>query len=127
MKNYFNLISLCFILIVFFSCDIFLEENIIDYKIVLNSPADQVTINELDVIFWWEEMEGVEKYNLQVVKPGFDFVENLVADTFVSKNKLELKLSQGSYQWRVSGHNGYYDSDFSVGSFTVDTTAVALK
>jgi hypothetical protein len=95
-------ITSAFLLILFFACrKDFIVENIESKTLTINAPADNLATTVNVVTFWWEPLDVAEKYNLQVVKPNFQSVASLVADTNVTGTKLNLTLQPGTYQWRI--------------------------
>ena len=107
------------------SCREFLEPSISGRAVTLNAPAGSTLTTSYTVNFWWEGVDDALSYRLQVVTPGFDTLQALVADTSVKANKLALTLSPGSYQWRVRAENGSSQTAYSAARrFTVASSSV---
>lgn len=101
----------------------FIVEDIEDKSITVIAPANNLTTTNNQVTFWWEELDGAEKYKIQVVKPSFASVTQIIADTSLSGTKFSLSLQPGSYQWRIQATNAGGSTDFQTYNLTVDTTS----
>ncbi|TAJ09153.1 hypothetical protein DMA11_20665 [Marinilabiliaceae bacterium JC017] len=108
------------------SCDDIMEEDITGEKPVVLSPGQQSKINSEKVTFWWEVLNGAEKYCMQVVKPDFENIEMLVVDTLIDVNKFTASFQHGKYEWRLRAENGGYSTVYVYRSFSVDTTGLNL-
>lgn len=108
----------------YFACtkDVIVKD-ITGKTIAVNSPANNLTTTTNQITFWWEELEGAEKYNLQIVKPSFIALTKLVIDTNLFTNKVNVILTPGSYQWRIKAINGGGTTEYQTYSFKVDTTS----
>lgn len=100
----------------------FVVKDIKDKTLTVNAPADNTSTSNNSITFWWEELDGAEKYNLQIVKPNFNAIQQLVMDTNVAGNKLTVSLSPGIYQWRIKGVNNGGSTPYQVFSLKIDTT-----
>ena len=87
------------------------------------APGDGVSTPNNSITFWWDAIEHVDKYELQIVSPTFASVAALVADTSVTSNKFTIVLNPGSYQWRIRATNNAGSTAYSMRSFTIDTTS----
>lgn len=101
----------------------FIVENIKDKSITINAPANNLVTTTNSVTFWWEALDGAEKYNVQVVKPNFTSVTSIIADTNITGTKLVLTLQPGAYQWRIKAINNGGSTAFQTFNLTVDTTS----
>ncbi len=111
------------LLILLFACrKDFIVEDIKDKTLTVNAPADNTTTSNNSVTFWWELLDGAEKYNIQIVKPNFASVQQLVTDTNVTGNKLTLSLTPGIYQWRIKGVNNGGSTAYQTYNLKIDTT-----
>jgi hypothetical protein len=100
----------------------FVLEDINDKSIVVNAPANNLVSSENTITFWWEVLEGAEKYNIQIVKPDFANVIKLVADTNITSNKYSTTLQPGNYQWRIKAINGGGATAYQVYNLKIDST-----
>jgi hypothetical protein len=89
----------------------------------LLAPANNAVTTSNVITFWWEALEGTEKYNVQVVKPNFASISTIIADTSIVGTKLNVTLQPGAYQWRIRATNSKGSSDYQVFNLTVDTTS----
>ena len=111
------------ILVFFFACQKdFIVKDIKDKTLTVNAPADNTLTSSNSITFWWEELDGAEKYNLQIVKPNFSAIQQLVTDTNVTGNKLTLSLTPGIYQWRIRGVNNGGNTAYQVYNLKIDST-----
>mgnify|MGYP002640848393 CR=1 FL=1 len=115
-----------YIVILFFtcctSCTDIIEPNITDERVVLLAPADKMETIYAAQTFWWEELQSTNSYSLQIVTPGFDYIERLILDTIIENNKFSISLFPGDYQWRVKGINYSYHTAYSTFTLTIDST-----
>lgn len=121
-------IKIGFILLItfafFLSCKKdFVVKDIKNQSVSVNAPANNLVTTSNKVTFWWEELDGAEKYDLQVVKPNFSAVTSIIADTSIAGNKLELTLQPGVYQWRIRATNAGGSTAYQTYNLTVDTTS----
>ncbi len=92
------------ILIGFTSCDVVFEPDISNEDVILNAPTDNVAIYDSVQRFWWEKIEQVEFYNLQIVKPSFEEISVVLLDTLLTELSYDLDMTRtdtGAYVWRV--------------------------
>lgn len=123
MKKIVNYTALfLFIATLFFACDDFVEKDIENETISLLAPGNNLTTVQLTHTFWWDWLEGAEVYNMQIVEGTFSSVTSFVLDTTVSKNKFDVTLHPGSFQWRVRGENNGGVTDYSTFNLTIDST-----
>ena len=59
------------ILFGFLRCDDIFEDDISTENISLYAPSDSIVTKIITHTFWWEEVEGADEYNLQIVTPDF--------------------------------------------------------
>jgi hypothetical protein len=122
MKNLIYIVLAAFI--VFTSCTKeIIVKDIKNKTIVINAPADNFSTTSNALTFWWEPLDGTEKYNLQIVKPNFTTVSQLVVDTEITVTKFKRTLEPGIYQWRLKAINAGGSSAYQTFSFKIDTTS----
>lgn len=100
----------------------FIVKNISKDKINLLSPADSFHAQSSQITFWWDELDGADEYELQIVSPSFNYIQQLLLDSVTSLHQFNMNLSPGTYQWRVRGKNNGYETDYATRTFFVDTT-----
>ncbi|MFY0482524.1 hypothetical protein ACI6PS_07945 [Flavobacterium sp. PLA-1-15] len=102
------------------SCEeILLEEDISEEKIVLVAPANNAQFFSTGVSFAWEELKDADYYHLQIARPNFENPLQIVLDTVVASNSFSFQLNVGAYEWRVSGVNSTYETDYENRFFTI--------
>jgi hypothetical protein len=109
----------------FSRCSEFIEPSISGGQVTLNAPANGALSANYTMNFWWGEVDGALNYRLQVVTPGFDTLQALVADTLIKSNKIALTLAPGNYQWRVRAENGSTQTPYSAARrFTIASSSI---
>ena len=101
----------------------FIVEDISKKSLVINAPANNTTTTLNQVTFWWDELDGAEKYNLQIVKPDFSNAIQLIVDTNIATNKFNYTFKPGKYQWRVKATNAGHSTPYQVFDIKIDTTS----
>ena len=105
------------------SCKDIIEEDLSDDTVQLIAPSDGVVTDVAVQTFWWDELDGALSYDLQVVRPRFDSITQLVLDTTLTETQFSHTLFAGQFQWRVRAVNGSSETSFTTYSLTVDTTS----
>jgi hypothetical protein len=108
MKTINKILFFAFVLIAF-SCEDILEEDISNDTAQILSPLANAQIVSNVVNFQWNKLKGADKYRVQVYGAN----QSIVKDSLVSNTNLTLPLLQGQYQWRVRGENFAYQSAYS--------------
>lgn len=101
----------------------FIEKDIKNETVNIIAPTDSLSTPNNSVTFWWDELDGAVKYNLQIVKPNFNSVIQLIVDTNITTNKFTKILSPGTYQWRIKAINGGGSTVYTTRTLTIDTTS----
>ncbi|NCC74585.1 MAG: hypothetical protein EOM06_14485, partial [Sphingobacteriia bacterium] len=104
-----------------YSCNEIVEEDISGKTVTIISPSDGYSSPSNQVVFWWNKLDGADWYNLQIVKPSFNNVQTIIADTNVTGENFTCLLSFGDYQWRIRPENSAYEGDYVVRSFSVES------
>lgn len=107
------------ILFMLSSCEDFIEKNLAKEKVVLLSPLHMDTLQNT-VSFWWEKVEGVSRYQLELVKNTFDAPILFILDTTIAENSFKTNLSKGKYEWRVKAVNNSSESKATYRQFFID-------
>ena len=118
-KNIFFAVSLIFTVIIFIGCKTFFLPEIKNSYVQINSPIDGFNTSSDVVSFWWEELDGAEKYNLQIVSPNFDTIQRLYLDSMIVVNKFDVSLPAGNYQWRIRAENYDQASNWVTRNLTI--------
>ena len=127
-KGLFKVVQVVAISLILGSCSIIFEEDLSDEVVYVIMPADGTDSDYHPQLFWWETVEGVIKYNLQIVEGDFSNPYALVADTNVAGDKFEIELVPGAYEWRIRGWNNYSETEYFYSLLTIaDTAAINEK
>ena len=119
MKNLNNSFLLVLLLIVLFSCDDILEENITNDVVQITAPTEGVTIDGNTVQFSWQHLDGADDYRIQIIKSN----QVYEIDSLITKNVFTYVLNPGAYQWRIRGENFAYITGYTFPvNFTVETS-----
>jgi len=111
MKNWFAGIIL---LTTLSACETALERRLEGQKVRLLAPANNLVTTDSVHTFYWETMQGADRYQLQVVSPRFDSIARLGVDTIINRNQFGLPLRRNQvYQWRVRALNAGSSSNYS--------------
>jgi hypothetical protein len=97
----------------FSSCEEVLERSLIDKKVILQAPMNNLTTTNTMHDLYWQQMEGATEYEIQVVSPAFDSIARMVIDDTQEELTYNIELEKGVYQWRVRAKNNSTTSDFS--------------
>lgn len=118
----FTVILCCIGLIIACTKD-FIAKDIKNETVSIVAPADNLSTPNNAITFWWDELDGAETYNLQIVKPDFNSIIQLIVDTTLTGNKFNKILTPGTYQWRIKGINGGSSTVYTTRTLKVDTTS----
>lgn len=122
MKTFKNILLLSLLSVITFACDDFIEKNIDNKAVILNSPANNLTTIQLTHTFWWDLLEGAETYNMQIVEGSFSSVTALLLDSNITTNKFDYTLYPGVFQWRVKGINNGSETYYTTFTLTIDSS-----
>ena len=87
MKKIMNFLTLIILVMMMGCTKDFIVKDIKTVTLKINSPSDTLKTQSNLITFWWDEVDGAEKYNLQIVKPNFNSILQLIVDTNVTINK----------------------------------------
>ena len=118
----FILVICCLNLIFISGCSIISESDIRDVPVILIAPSDGVITSVSGQTFCWNYVDEATNYNLQIVSPGFDYIEKLVLDTALTSNKFSMTLDQGVYEWRVNAYNSGYQTQYTAYKLEIENT-----
>ncbi|WP_040254161.1 hypothetical protein [Psychroserpens mesophilus] len=109
MKKTLSYVFIIQLLIIAFSCDDIVEEDIENDTIQTIYPTEGMLIQGNTVQFAWQELDGADEYKVQVI----DANQLLVVDSLVTVTNINFILNPGSYQWRVKGENFAYSTQYT--------------
>ncbi len=96
------------------------HEDISAASINLVAPAAGYTTRDTEINFWWDELEGAQEYELQIVTPSFAAPQALKLDTTITGNTFQWTATPGVYEWRVRGINDQYATGYSAREFNIN-------
>ena len=124
MKKIVNYTLVVFCVSILIACTKdFIQRDIKNDTVSIIAPADNLNTPSNSVTFWWEELEGAETYNLQIVKPSFDSLIQLLVDTTLTGDKFTYSFTPGKYQWRIKATNGGGSTAYVTRNLYIDTTS----
>ncbi|MBL7932784.1 MAG: hypothetical protein JNL60_12820 [Bacteroidia bacterium] len=101
----------------------FIVEDIDNKTLTINAPAADLQTDINTITFWWEPLDGAEEYNLQIVRPDFSKVTQLLLDTSITGTKFNFTFTPGTYQWRLKAANAGHSTAFQTFNIKIDTTS----
>lgn len=104
-------------------CNVFLETDLTNVNVVMKAPTNNLTTTQESQTFWWDYVAGATFYNIQIVSPSFDSVQQLVTDSEVTENTFEMALPPGEYQWTVVAYNNNYQSQSEIFNLTIEESS----
>lgn len=99
------------ILLLFCSCDDLMERDIRNDRVIIIAPYESASVPVGDIRFAWSNLDGAQFYHFTLVSPSFDKAVSLVADTIIPRDTtgralyVNVELSRGVYQWKVTANN----------------------
>lgn len=89
------------------------------------APSEGAESNKYQVGFWWEPVQDALYYRVQVAIPDFTSTVSLVQDTLIEgKNRFEMTLEPGSYQWRIRAENGSSSTKYVSAKFIIHESSL---
>lgn len=123
MKKIINLLVVVATIVVLSCTKDFIVKDIKNATLTINAPADNLNTPNNTITFWWEELNGAEKYNIQIVKPNFNSVAQLIVDTNIAANKFNHTFAPGTYQWRIKATNAGGSTAYITRTLVIDSTS----
>ncbi|MEQ8580626.1 MAG: hypothetical protein RIC30_13710 [Marinoscillum sp.] len=90
------------------------DVDISDRKVKLLAPADGLTTNTKELIFWWEELKDADAYEFVLVTPSFDSATVLLMEQEIFDSQLQVILDSGNYEWGIRARNKAYKTDLTI-------------
>jgi hypothetical protein len=91
--------------------------------VVLLAPSNGLRTTTSSQTLWWEYVENADKYNVQIVSPSWDSINQLIADTNITGNKFSITLPPGEYDWGVSAFNSSGSTPYRIYHLVIDTAS----
>jgi hypothetical protein len=113
---------LIFIHLFIAGCKDFIEPDLSGKKVLIISPKDNLTAESNSLYFSWEKLEGASKYRIIIAKPSFINLEQIIVDSLVLTNNIQVSVSPGNYQWKVRPENNSSFGEYSSRYFQIDST-----
>lgn len=101
----------------------FVEIDLSKSTVTIQAPANNFVSTSYTQTFWWEEVKGATNYKLQIVKPNFTTVQQLVLDSTLTTNQFSYTLQPGNYQWRIKAMNSTSSTSFVTYDLTIDSSS----
>jgi hypothetical protein len=112
-------IFLIFLGTFFSGCTLFVDEDLRNDVVNMYTPANDDTIVANPMLFWWKLDKGATHYNLQIVRPSFASIQQLIVDSNVFGDKFYVQLNPGQYEMRIRAENNSTQSDYFYRNFYV--------
>ncbi len=119
MKHMKSMAILFLSILLVMGCSDFLVEDISDERVNLKSPFDGLETYSNDISFWWDSLQWVDKYELQVVHPSFDSIAFVDVAVTLDGTIYDANLEDGTYEWTVIAKNSAYQAYSDTFSFTI--------
>lgn len=105
------------------ACSEFLDPSVQQSGVAVLAPLDSARVGPDQPLFWWDPVPGASAYRMQIVKPSFKRMEELITDTLIKSNKMTVNLGQGQYQWRIRAVDDVSHTDFQTYTLFVDSAS----
>ena len=121
MKNLIVILSLLILLCS--GCEeIISVADISEETVQLKYPLNGSLIKNDEVLFNWEKIAYADAYEVQIVSPNFEELNQLILDTIVLDSMPVLfskKLDDGFYEWKVKAMNSASSTAYESAGFEV--------
>ncbi len=107
------------VLSIFIACEAIFIEDISNEEVTIIAPTDGSVLDKGTINFNWNSLENVDEYRLQIAKPSFTSATQVVLDSLVTSTTFGSDLASGEYQWRISGVNSEFETNYTTASFIV--------
>ncbi len=118
MKIY-KVLVLCGLLI---GCSEWEEPQIDGEQVYVLTPRDSLKTEVASQLFYWYGVEGATGYELQIVSPNFNRIDQLVLDTNIGGTKFQFTLNPGEYEWSIRAYNNSSSTAYTVHRLYIDST-----
>lgn len=104
-------------------CAKWVNVDISNETVEILSPINHLKDSIQNKTFWWKELNGANRYQVQIVSPNFDSIVTKIHDITDSSTSLDLTLLPGEYQWRIRGINDDFKSEWNTYNLEVTSTS----
>lgn len=101
-------------------CEAILVKDISNAQVITLAPTEGVQVAVGTISLRWEVVDEATSYRVQVATPNFDNATQVLLDSSVHTNTIDVTLASGTYQWRVSASNSDYSTEYTTINFTVN-------
>lgn len=107
------------------ACKDFIEPSLEKRNVILVAPSEGAESNKYQVGFWWEPVQDALYYRVQIATPDFASAVSLAQDTLIEgRNRFEMTLEPGSYQWRIRAENGSSNTPYMSAKFIIHESSL---
>lgn len=117
--NFFLLIPVGLLFLMFSCEEVILEKDISDKTVELVAPINNAQFNSTSVVFTWNEVQDATKYQLKIARPNFTNPLQIVLDTLITATSFNQQLAIGQYEWQVRAVNSGYNTSYSSRLLTI--------
>ena len=106
------------------SCKDIFEEDISEDKVNVIAPTNAKRFKTREITFIWDELEGADEYQIEIVTPRYTAIEKIVKDTTIDGSKTSWNYTfpnVGEYEWKIVAKNGGYTSKETVQLIYIDS------
>ncbi len=103
------------------SCEEIFVTDISESEVIIIAPVDKLISTSSNIQFWWNEVEDADYYTVEIVRPSFDTILEIVLDSNVQGLKLQWTFNPGNYQWRIKAVNTAGSTQYKTYNFTIDS------
>lgn len=103
-------------------CDQIFEEDLSGKCVSIIAPSDSLQTSISTIQFDWEELDGATGYRVQIARPGFDDIEQLIFDSLVATTRATVSLYPGTFQWRIRPENTSSEGQYITRTLSIDST-----
>lgn len=89
--------------------------------LVVSSPPQNYITNQTNINFTWLPFDLADDYRLEVASP--DFNGTVLLDINLAATTISYTFDVGTYQWRIRAQNSSSNSQYTLGTLVIDTTA----
>lgn len=89
--------------------------------LIVSAPPQNFNTNQTNITFSWLPFDLADDYRLEVASP--DFNGTVLLDINLATTTISYTFDVGTYEWRIRAQNSSSNSQYTVGTLVIDTTA----